>query len=114
MELGYKRTDNVVSIGVGWSYISSVGEAQIKSSAPYAVPGLHASLSTGMAATIVMDPTVAGLLKDAHGFKTKAELGEWLAKNVEVAAGTYWGNGVNATATARRWRFRDWNLMRHG
>jgi len=33
-----------------------------------------------------MDPTVAGLLKDAHGFKTKAELGEWLSKNVEVAA----------------------------
>jgi len=38
------------------------------------------------------------LLKNAHGFNTKAELGEWLAKNVEVAAGTYWGNGVNATA----------------
>ena len=52
-----------------------------------------------MAATIVMDPTVAGLLKDAHGFKTKADLGQWLAKNVEVAAGTYWGNGVNSTAT---------------
>jgi hypothetical protein len=33
-----------------------------------------------------------------HGFKTKAQLGEWLAKNVEVAAGTYWGNGVNRTA----------------
>ena len=53
----------------------------------------------GMAATVVMDPTVAGLLKDAHGFKTKAELGQWLAKNVEVAAGTFWGNGVNTTAT---------------
>jgi hypothetical protein len=53
---------------------------------------------TGMAATIVMDPTVAALLKDAHRFKTKAQLGEWLAKNVEVAASTYWGNGVNTTA----------------
>jgi len=45
-----------------------------------------------------MDPTVAGLLKDAHGFKTKAELSEWLSENVEVAAETYWGNGVNTTA----------------
>jgi hypothetical protein len=26
----------------------------------------------------------ADLLKDAHGFKTKADLGQWLAKNVEV------------------------------
>lgn len=23
----------------------------------------------------------------------------WLSKNVEVTAGTYWGNGVNTTAT---------------
>jgi hypothetical protein len=45
-----------------------------------------------------MDPTVALLLKNAHGFKTKAELSEWLSKNAEVAAGTYWGNRVNATA----------------
>jgi hypothetical protein len=49
----------------------------------------------------MMDPTVAGLLKDEHGFKTKAQLGEWLAQNVEVAAGTFWGNGVNATASSR-------------
>jgi hypothetical protein len=45
-----------------------------------------------------MDPTVAALLKNTHGFKSKAELGEWLAKNVEITAGTFWGNGVNTTA----------------
>jgi hypothetical protein len=54
----------------------------------------------GVSATIIMDPTEAGLLRDAHGFKTKAELGQWLAKNVEVAVGTFWGNGVNATASS--------------
>jgi hypothetical protein len=95
--LGYKRTDNVVSIGVGWSYISSVGEAQINHP-PHKLFRDYMRSLTGMGATIVMDPTVADLLKDAHGFKTKAELGEWLAKNVEVTAGTYWGNGVNTTA----------------
>jgi hypothetical protein len=98
VEMGYKRTDNVVSIGVGWSYISSVGEAQINHPPHMLFRDYMRSLA-GMAATIVMDPTVAGLLKDAHGFKTKAELGQWLAKNVEVTAGTYWGNGVNTTAT---------------
>jgi hypothetical protein len=97
VELGYKRTDNVVSIGGGWSYISSVGEAQINHPPQMMFRDYMRSL-TGMAATIVMDPTVAALLKDAHGFKTKAQLGEWLAKNVEVSAGTYWGNGVNTTA----------------
>jgi hypothetical protein len=97
VELGCKRTDNVVSIGVGWSYISSVGEAQINHP-PHMLFRDYMRSLTGMGATIVMDPTVAALLKDAHGFKTKAELGEWLAKNVEVTAGTFWGNGVNTTA----------------
>lgn len=97
VELGAKRTDNVVSIGTGWSYISSVGEAQL-SHGPHMMFRDYMRSLTGMAATIIMDPTVASLLKDAHGFKTKAQLGEWLAKNVEVAASTYWGNGVNATA----------------
>jgi hypothetical protein len=97
VEQGFKPTDNVVSIGGGWSYISSVGEAQIKHP-PHMMFRDYMRSLTGMAATIIMDPTVAALLKDAHGFKTKAQLGEWLAKNVEVAAGTYWGNGVNTTA----------------
>jgi hypothetical protein len=95
--MGFKRTDNVASVGGGWSYISSVGEAQIKHP-PHMMFRDYMRSLTGMSATIVMDPTVADLLKDAHGFTTKAQLGEWLAKNVEVAAGTYWGNGVNSTA----------------
>ena len=97
VELGHKRTDNVVSIGGGWSYISSVGEAQIKHP-PHMMFRDYMRSLTGMAATIIIDPTVAALLKDVHGFKTKAQLGEWLAKNVEVAASTFWGNGVNTTA----------------
>ncbi len=96
VQQGFKSTDNVVTIGIGWSYISSVGEAQINHPPHMMLRDYMRSL-TGMAATIVMDPTVADLLKDAHGFKTKAELSEWLAKNVEVAVETYWGNGVNAT-----------------
>jgi hypothetical protein len=99
VELGYKRADNVVSIGVGWSYISSVGEAQ-RTPPPHMLIRDYMRSLAGMAATVVMDPTVASLLKDAHGFKTKAELGQWLAKNVEVTASTYWGNGVNSTATS--------------
>jgi hypothetical protein len=98
VEMGYKPTDSVVSIGVGWSYISSVGEAQLNHPPQMLIRDYMRSLA-GTGATVVMDPTVADLLKDVHGFKTKAALSEWLAKNVEVTAGTYWGNGVNATIT---------------
>lgn len=97
LQLGFKPTDNVVSIGFGWSYISSVGEAQI-SHPPHMMFRDYMRSLAGMSATIIMDPTVADLLKDVHGFKTKAELSEYLSKNVEVAAETYWGNGVNTTA----------------
>jgi hypothetical protein len=97
VQLGFKRTDNVVSIGMGWSYISSVGEAQISYPPQMMFKDYMRSLA-GMAATIIVDPTVAGLLKDVHGFNTKEELAKYLSENVEVAAETYWGNGVNTTA----------------
>jgi hypothetical protein len=97
VQLGFKRTDNVVSIGMGWSYISSVGEAQI-SHPPHMMFRDYMRSLAGMSATIIMDPSVAGLLKDVHGFKTKDELSKYLSENVEVAAETYWGNGVNTTA----------------
>ena len=97
VSLGYKPTDNVVSIGMGWTYISSVGESQY----PYGPQMLirdYMKALAAPAATVIMDPTVARLLKDTHGFNSKAELAKWLSDNAEVAAGTYWGNGVNATA----------------
>jgi hypothetical protein len=97
VQLGFKRTDNVVSIGMGWSYISSVGEAQI-SHPPHMMFRDYMRSLAGMSATIIMDPTVAKLLKDVHGFNTKDELSKFLSENVEVAAETYWGNGVNTTA----------------
>jgi hypothetical protein len=96
--MGYKPEDNVVSIGMGWSYISSVGESQLTHPPQELMRDYMRSLA-GMSATIIMDPTVAGLLKDAHGFKTKAELSEYLSKNVQVEAGTFWGNGVNTTGS---------------
>jgi hypothetical protein len=97
VQLGFKPGDNVVSIGIGWSYISSVGEAQI-SHPPHKMFRDYMRSLAGMSATIIMDPTVASLLKDAHGFNTKEELSQYLSENVEVAAETYWGNGVNTTA----------------
>jgi hypothetical protein len=96
-EMGYKRTDNVVSVGMGWSYISSVGESQLQHPPHMLIRDYMRSLA-GMSATVIVDPTVAGLLKNVHGFKTKAELGEYLSKNVQVEVGTFWGNGVNTTA----------------
>ncbi len=95
VQMGFKPTDDVVTVGVGWTSISSVGGSQRLYPTHHLMRDYMRSLSaSGSAATILMDPTVAALLKDTHGFKTKAQLSEWFSQNVETTAGTYWGNGV--------------------
>jgi len=94
--LGSKPTDSVVSVGTGWSYISSVGEVQKWYPPQYLLRDYMRSL-TGMGATVIMAPEVAGILKDSQGFNTKRDLSAWLANNVEKTLASYWGNGVIST-----------------
>jgi hypothetical protein len=95
VQMGFKPTDNVITVGTGWSSISSVGGSQHLYPTHHLMRDYMRSLSaSGSAATIVVDPTVAALLKDTYGFKTKADLSEWFAQNVEKTAACYWGNGV--------------------
>ncbi len=112
VQLGFKRTDNVVSIGVGWSYISSVGEAQISHPPQMMFRDYMRSLA-GMSATIIMDPTVAGLLKKVHGFNTKEDLSKYLSENVEVAAETYWETAL-IRLHSNPWLYRAGSPMQHG
>jgi hypothetical protein len=92
---GFKPTDSVVTVGTGWSYISSVGEVQRKYPAQFLIRDYMRSL-TGMGATIIMAPEVAAILHDSQEFKTKRDL----ADNVEKTVGSYWGNGVISTMNA--------------
>ena len=95
VEMGFKRTDNVLTVGTGWSSIASVGASQSIYPTHFLMRDYMSSFcASGSAATIVMDPTVAGLLKDVHGFKTKAQLSEWFSQNVTKTNASYWGNGV--------------------
>ena len=95
---GFKSTDNIVTFGIGWSYISSVGSVQ-QSYPPHMLMRdyMTALSANGSGATILLDPTVAALLKDAHGFQSKAALGEWLSKNIQKTAASFWGNAVVAS-----------------
>jgi len=99
VQRGFKPTDSVVTVGTGWSYISSVGEVQIKYPAQYLIRDYMRSL-TGMGATVIVTPEVASLLKDSQGFNTKDDLSKWLANNVEKTVASYWGNGVISTMSA--------------
>lgn len=99
VQMGFKPEDSVVTIGTGWTYISSVGEVQIAYPPQNLIRDYMRSL-TGFGATIIMDPTVAELLKDNQGFSTKRDLSSWLSDNVEKTAASYWGNGVISTTSS--------------
>jgi len=96
VQMGFKPTDSIVTVGTGWSYISSVGEVQRWYPPQYLIRDYMRALS-GMGATIIMDPGVASILKDSQGFNTKRDLSAWLASNVEKTLASYWGNGVVST-----------------
>ena len=95
VQMGFKATDDVVSVGIGWTSISSVGGSQSLYATHLLMRDYMRSLSaSGSAATVLVDPTVAALLRDSHGFTTKTQLSEWFSQNVEKTAGSFWGNGV--------------------
>jgi hypothetical protein len=95
VQMGFQADDNTVTVGTGWTSISSVGGSQELYPVHYLMRDYMRSLTaSGSSATIVMDPTVAELLQKAHGFKTKEQLSEWFSQNVEKTAGNFWGNGV--------------------
>jgi hypothetical protein len=96
VQRGFKPEDSVVTVGRGWSYISSVGEVQIGYPPQNLMRDYMRSLA-GMGGSVIVDPTVAALLKDTQGFNTKEDLAAWLADNVQKTAGSYWGNGVVST-----------------
>jgi hypothetical protein len=98
IQMGFKPADNVVTVGTGWSFISSVGSVQHLYPPQDLMRDYMKSLSAqGSSATILMDPTVAALLKNVHGFQTKASLSQWLSQNVEKTVASYWGNAVVAS-----------------
>ena len=99
VQMGYKPTDSVVTVGIGWSYISSLGEVQSLYPAHMLIRDYMRSLSAfGSGATIFVDPTVAGLLRTVQGYTSKEQFSKWLSENVEKTAASYWGNGVITTA----------------
>jgi hypothetical protein len=82
VQAGFKRKDNVITVATGWSYISSVFEAK-REYPVYMWIGEYMKALTMGSATVIMDPSVASLLKNSYGFKTKDQLSKWFSENVE-------------------------------
>jgi len=97
VRMNFKPSDSTVTVATGWSYISGVGEAQKAYPPHYLMRDYMRSLAALGGGTVIMDPTVAALLKDNYGMNTKDDLSKWLADNVEKTVDSFFGNGVAAT-----------------
>jgi hypothetical protein len=83
MQMGFKPEDSVISVGIGWSYISGVVMA-VRERPVHTIMGDYMKPLMMGSVTVIMDPTVAELLKESLGFQTKDQLSKWFAENVET------------------------------
>ena len=93
VQMGHKPTDSIVTMFTGWNFINSTGWVE-QHYAPQMLIRDYMGALSGMGATLLMDPSVAELLKNPQGFRTKEALSEWLSQNVQKTAGSYWGNSI--------------------
>jgi hypothetical protein len=98
VQFGYKKEDSVVTVGIGWTYISCVGEVETDYPPQMLIRDYMKSLSAvGSAALLCADPLVARILHDHQGFASKEMLAQWFSKNVRVTAHQFWGNGLTTS-----------------
>jgi hypothetical protein len=92
--MGHKPEDSVLTVFMGWNFVNCSGSVVEHYAPQLLMRDFTRVLAATGAATIIMDPSVANLLKNTQGFQTKAALSEWLSQNAEVPAGTYWANSI--------------------
>ncbi len=91
---GHKPEDSVLTVLMGWNFVNCSGSV-VEHYAPQLLMRDFTRVLAAMgSATLIMDPSVADLLKNSQGFQTKESLAEWLSQNAEVPAGTYWANSI--------------------
>jgi hypothetical protein len=92
--MGNKPGDSVLTVLTGWNFVNCGGSV-VEHYAPQLLMRDFTRVLAAMGSvTILMDPSVADLLRNEQGFETKAALGEWLSKNSVVPAATYWANSI--------------------
>lgn len=94
VQMGHRQEDSVVTVFTGWNFVNSSGWVEQHYPPQKLMSDYMRSLSGHGSATVIMDPSVANLLKNSQGFNSKSALSDWLAENVEVRAETYWGNSI--------------------
>ena len=94
MQKGHKREESVVSLFRGWNVLNSTGAAARRSWGEEVKLQMQALPPLYSAATLILDPMLAGHLKEYEGFQTPLEIGQWISENVKMTARQFWTNDI--------------------
>jgi hypothetical protein len=94
VQMGFKPEDSVLTMFMGWNFVNCSGSVVEHYAPQLLMRDFTRVLAATGGATIIMDPSVAKLLRNSEGFQTKEALAQWLSQNAEVPAGTYWANSI--------------------
>jgi len=91
---GHKPQDSVLTVFMGWNFVNCSGSVVEHYAPQLLMRDFTRVLAATGAATLIIDPSVADLLKNSQGFQTKEAFAEWLSQNAQVPAETYWANSI--------------------
>jgi hypothetical protein len=94
VQKGHKREESVVSLFRGWNLLNSTGAAARRSWGEEVKLQMQALPALYSAATLILDPMLAGHLKEFEGFQTPIEVGRWISENVKMTARQFWTNDI--------------------
>jgi hypothetical protein len=100
VENGHPPEASVLTIFSGWNFVNCSGSVVEHYAPQLLMRDFTRVLAATGSATLIMDPSVARQLRETQGFASKGALGEWLSKNAEVPAATYWANSITSGMTA--------------
>lgn len=115
VQMGYKPEESTLTVFFGWNFVNCSGSV-VEHYAPQLLMRdfTRVLVATG-AATLIMDPSVADLLRNSQGFETKEAFSQWLSKNAEVPAQMYWANsivsGMRGPGSEADWREASNDLL---
>jgi hypothetical protein len=94
VQMGFKPEDSVLTLLSGWNFVNCSGSVVEHYAPQFLMRDFTRVLAATGSATVLMDPSVARQLRDTQGFQTKEAFGEWMSKNAEVPAATFWANSI--------------------
>ncbi|MBN1832456.1 MAG: hypothetical protein JW896_10120 [Deltaproteobacteria bacterium] len=94
VQMGHKPEESTLTVFFGWNFVNCSGSVVEHYAPQLLMRDFTRVLAATGAATLIMDPSVADLLRNSQGFETKEAFSEWLSQNAEVPEKMYWANSI--------------------